>query len=651
LSGCGERVEPGAAPRGDSAPVRARTLADALALARAGDAIVLPAGTFEAGVVIPAGVSLRGAGADQTILDARSADVGLTVAGGQGAEIADLTVRGAARSGVLARAAHDLAVRRVRTTASLTGIQLVDVAGGRIENVISDHNRNGIVVEGGRDNTVVNCTVARNAGLGLSFPSGARTRAFNNCVVDSAIGVALGARAEDVRLDYNLYFTLFVGKVAGRAGCKTLEAWQSDGSQDAHSLVLAVAFRDVQAGDFRPAGALDWALDRAATSDWGTAELAGVPAPEHDLTGAARVDRVDVGAFEAAPTPPRPADGRLAIRSDAGRKSAELFAPGGQRVVELFRDLPLPAGSYAFWFPPRDDRGRPIAAGTYELKTFERTREGGEDRVASRSIPVALEEPVARALAAQAAPPARASTRPATPLIRVPRLDHALPIDGELAKWRAAAVAPQVIITPETAAAAIDGPRDAAAVVRIAYLGTDLYIQFLTFDDTPLPQRPDATAAAAATGGDGVAVCLNGAQTGFLFEVTGTAAAGAAVRRRRLLVPGLDLILPPAHCPHAVRVLDRARDVPERALIEAISGADLAGSRVIATELKLPIDETTYQGASRDLFPLRSGQSFGVGFLIFDADDPGSSAPDVLSWPATYDTFNSVDDCALAVLE
>ena len=165
--------------------------------------------------------------------------------------------------------------------------------------------------------------------------------------------------------------SLFVGKIAGQLGRKSMGDWRSLSGQDAHSVQLTTTFRDGGRGDYRPSGTLGWALDRAPTSDWGTDALAGIKAPERDADGAARVGRFDVGAYEAAPEPPRPADGRLTIRNEAGTKSAGLFAPGGYEVAYLFHDLPLPPGSYPFWFPTRDFQGRSIAAGTYELKTAE----------------------------------------------------------------------------------------------------------------------------------------------------------------------------------------------------------------------------------------------------------------------------------------
>ena len=76
------------------------------------------------------------------------------------------------------------------------------------------------------------------------------------------MGVYLGesAREKGVRLDHNLYFSLFVGKMAGQIGRKTLGDWESLSGQDAHSVQLPVAFRDSKNGDYRPAGMLPWLL-------------------------------------------------------------------------------------------------------------------------------------------------------------------------------------------------------------------------------------------------------------------------------------------------------------------------------------------------------------------------------------------------------
>src|SRR5262249_18692915 len=156
-----------------------------------------------------------------------------------------------------------------------------------------DDNRYGIVVSGGRDNIIVNCTLAQNSSLGLSVPTGEGTLAFNNCIANSASGVYLGESARGVRLDHNLYFTHFVGRMAGQLGRRSLGDWQSLSGQDRHSVQLPITFRDLHRGDYHPSGTLAWSPDRTATADWGIPDIGGVAAPEADLEGHPRTGRYD----------------------------------------------------------------------------------------------------------------------------------------------------------------------------------------------------------------------------------------------------------------------------------------------------------------------------------------------------------------------
>jgi hypothetical protein len=347
------------------------TLEAAVSRARSGDVITLPEGTFPGGIKLPDGVSLRGAGFRKTILDARKVEVGLSINGGSGAEVADLTISGATRTDLAVKGASAVAVRRVRTTGSINGIQFTDVDKGRIENVVSDDNRYGILVGGGSDNVVVNCTMARNAGIGLSLASGARPSAFNNCVAEGSTGVYVGESVVGPKLDHNLYFTLFTGKMGEQLGRRSLGDWKYLSGLDARSVQMPVKFQGPATGDYRPIGALGWSLERAVTSDWGIAALGGVDAPDRDIDGQPRVGRTDLGAFEVALTPPRPADGVVKVASGAGLTSAGVFEPKGHEVEYLFHNMPMEAGEYPFWLASRDFLGRPIPPGGYEVRSVE----------------------------------------------------------------------------------------------------------------------------------------------------------------------------------------------------------------------------------------------------------------------------------------
>jgi hypothetical protein len=100
-----------------------------------------------------------------------------------------------------------------------------------------------------------------------------------------------------------------------------------------------------------------------------------------------------------------------------------------------------------------------------------------------------------------------------------------------------------------------------------------------------------------------------------------------------------------------IRVLDNARDVPERKLIESVYGVDMSACKVIVTEFKLPIDERTYKGDEKAMLPMHAGGKFRLGFMIDTNDQPGTDVQNFELWPATYGTFNPPETMAEAVLE
>ena len=1255
VDGCG-RMTPIALPLKPPGRIISKpgeSLASLILQAREGDWIILGEGVYGGGVTLPPGVSLAGLGPSRTIIEARGAAVALTVEGGSGVEVVDLAIRDARRTNLMIRGASDVHVRQVQASGGITGINLENVTRGRVENTIVSRNRYGIVVGGGNEVVIVNCSMVANESLGLGLPSGSRTVAFNNAIVDGSVGVYLG-EAADVRLDHNLYFTQFVGKQAGQVGRKSIGDWHSLTGQDRRSVRMPLTFQSGKAGEFRPEGAFDWDLGRPTTSGWGSAEFAGIKAPDRDIDGRPREGTFGVGAYEAARPDPPVADGSFSIRADEGLKSAGVFATDGRLVAYLFHNLPLTRGEYSYRLPGRDFQGRPIEPGRYEVRVVEgdlkwdylghvgdsgaaspasstasvnpvrsafdesgvlvvqqgwsedganlrgydaatgrnlwafegrtdmlglaigrdgvayslrpsgadgqitridprtgkvvpkegwpggqvlfegrakasgfaelagrlyvadpasnlirsstvdrqifdrrievpdpialasdqkrgilwtltgdrllafspdgkelaeagpipspaalaardglvavaskatgkvhffdakdinaikvlgtiglgdgpagpmtparfafQTSEGwvgshvglalgphGELAVTERNrlvvfdrfgkvlwatlgvfgnetrpsyadpsriydtdgltsfsldegpgawypgairilptdkaeflgdfateggtfgvmlkpnpfppgrdltlyqmdgtrpravssltrdpnsrryvsqsnpagqeapsnafgrdttllpdgslltpgggsdpwatiyppdgpaydlsrrreiprlkdglispythqpepnadvtaasptedggiianvrlksspggiglfnnagtdlirfdaegrpkwlhplgrhqgveglstvgpititgvgvtseilafdpdglalgsfgpkpsvhyegyfldhpgavrayrgqdgrtyaliadnyggrhhwwrlrdaafvshrTPVTIEAAQATELASRGAPEPRTLARPSPPAVRIPRLGKDLDIDGGLAKWREAGITPQIIVTPETSSGAIQDPRDMSALVRLAYRGNDLYAQFLQFDDVVTFHQP----VARHYQHDGVELILNGFGGGFKFDATKTADAGPIVLRSRFYAQKLDALLDPAQTPRSIRVLDDARDVPERLLIESVYGVDLSKCRVIVTEFKLPIDATTYRGSPESLIPMKPGQTFRLGLLINDNDEPGTDLQHYLVWPATYSNFGPVEDGALAVLE
>ena len=97
-----------------------------------------------------------------------------------------------------------------------------------------------------------------------------------------------------------------------------------------------------------------------------------------------------------------------------------------------------------------------------------------------------------------------------------------MPIDGKLEKWRAAGITPQIVMTPVTGHG-IDSPRDASAVIRLAYQGQDLYVQVLRFDDVVSFHQPGTKSHLQDT----MEMALNGFFDGFQFSISHFTDTGA----------------------------------------------------------------------------------------------------------------------------
>lgn len=358
--------QPGQAAGDDKLPA----LTQLIAGAHPGQVISVPAGRYRGGVVLPPGVSLKGAGYQQTIIDATGSDTGIAISGGQGASVSGLTVSGARVTGIAATNANALRISAVRVTGSMVGLNIDNAQQPRVENTISDHNRYGIVLNHSTHGVVVNCTVADCEDTALQFPTGEGTVAFNNVMANVSTGINIGASKNNA-LDYNLYVVQFVGKMDEQIARTLLIGWQSLSGFDAHSVQLPVTFRDAANGDYTPTATLPWAQDRLTTAGWGLATYAGVKAPKTDINDGRWQGGSSLGAVTGTTKAPRPADGQFTVTRGDGPTSAGVFTRDGVLLTYLFHNLPLAKGTYRYWLPTRDYAGRPIAAGSYEVRMVE----------------------------------------------------------------------------------------------------------------------------------------------------------------------------------------------------------------------------------------------------------------------------------------
>ncbi len=338
----------------------------ALEKAQAGTTVALPAGTYEAGdLVVPAGVTLKGAGRGQTFLNAKGRTNGVVL--GAGARVSDLAIENASENGVLIDGVLDAVVSRVAVRGSQSGVLVRKATAARIENSVLAGNRTGLTLVEAEGCVAANLTLADNTAIGMTLSGGRGCRVFNNLVVGSQIGVSL-AGSVDLALDHNLYvcnFTGSFGDVKGRPSRQKVGAWASLTGQDRHSLMLPVTLAENGAAS----NTLDWSPNLPVTAPWGVKELAGAKAPADDIDGQPRGTWQGVGAVAStAVKPPRPADGTFEIAGSGGVASAGLYTKTGDLVAYLFQNQPLPKGRHEFWLPSRTWTGQPLTAGDYELK-------------------------------------------------------------------------------------------------------------------------------------------------------------------------------------------------------------------------------------------------------------------------------------------
>jgi hypothetical protein len=262
----------------------------------------------------------------------------------------------------------------------------------------------------------------------------------------------------------------------------------------------------------------------------------------------------------------------------------------------------------------------------------------GVDEVRRSRVAVALDGPKGEALAA--APPAAVEApRPPTPAVLVRKLAGPLKVDGDLKKWRERGIAPQIVVSPPGVS-----PLDCSALIRTAWEGDNLYFQVIKFDNVVTMHQP----LAAHYKQDSTELALvGGFMGGYKFAITRTTDKGEVIFREQFLMKK-DLLLDPARAPRVVKVLENAREVEERKLLEDSYGVDLAECKVIVTEFMIPMG---YAWDGKAPVAMKSGTGFWLGWFIDDNDVPGLDAQRAYPWPATFAAFGNADQGAWATLE
>ena len=257
----------------------ATKLTAALAKAKPGDTVRLAAGTYACTPIIPAGVTLRGAGYLKTILDVGAADSGVTL-GGDNAALTDLAVNTRGTTAILANGVKMIGLSGILVRGGAVAVFLQKVDGARIENCILDGAQTGVALNEVTGAAIVNNTLTHTDTTGISLAKVSQSAVFNNLVAHAGVGISVTQPGTGLLVDHNQYIALFTGKFETEYRRVSLGPWRDvSGGLDAQSVCLPVTFRDAPNGDYQPTSTLDWNPGIPTTANWGVAKLGEVTAP------------------------------------------------------------------------------------------------------------------------------------------------------------------------------------------------------------------------------------------------------------------------------------------------------------------------------------------------------------------------------------
>ncbi len=282
--------------------------------------------------------------------------------------------------------------------------------------------------------------------------------------------------------------------------------------------------------------------------------------------------------------------------------------------------------------------GKPyLVVGDYCEQSYHWMELTGTDTVKRTSTPVTISAGLAASLASQPGAAVAAYATPAVPRVRIKCLAAALPIDGNPVKWRSLGIQPIVMSAGD--------PQRNSAIVRLGYCDDALYLQVIKFARIFTFHHKDFHQHYLQ---DGIEFNIGTFWSGWKYNVTRLGNKDDIILRDRFL--GGDTLLTREQAPRTITLLDSAVNVPERKLLEASSGIDMRGAKVMIIEVKL--GKAALEGLPTDrALSFARGKSFIFGLAVNHNDVPGSDQIDSLYWPTLYGAFSRDGDLATAVFE
>jgi len=282
--------------------------------------------------------------------------------------------------------------------------------------------------------------------------------------------------------------------------------------------------------------------------------------------------------------------------------------------------------------------GKPyLIVGDYAEQSYHWLALTGSRQLLHQALPVTITPATAAMLLVEDPAPVPVWPVPPAPHVTIKKLAAALPIDGDLAKWRTLGITPIII--------SADDPTDNSAVVRIGYAEDALFVQVIKFDNFLTFHQ---TEPGRHYQQDGIEFNIGTFWSGWKYNVTRLDWKNDIILRDRFF--GESRLLTPEEAPRVIKILDNATDVPERKLLEAATGADMRQCKVMVIEMKLGKAALAGLPADRAV-TFQSGKTFLLGICINDNDVVGGDLFAPVGWPTGYGAFSRDDGLATAVVE